>query len=267
MSVVLFHPSVKGGYKTAVDGSLVAAVRNFVGIKETFVTATNDAALAEKTFLDLGFLKTAAEAAATTKAAADAAAKRATAATLPWRRGPTEWLQCRSRKRSSSHRTAGRRGWRRGRRRRRRRRRHRPQRRRASAAGDGARRTTTTAPAALKLRQSAGETVEAAEAAATEAARSRSAATRAAILSLWPAVSRFSSGRRRGANPSGIMRRLAVLAADEGDAFMWDGFLETFTAAAQQLRGEAFFLYADDDELRIAPLLRTAGVGHEAAPS
>ena len=62
------------------------------------------------------------------------------------------------------------------------------------------------------------------------------------------------------------MRRLAVLVADEGAAFMWDGFLETFTAAAQQLRGEAFFLYADDDAPRIAPLLRTAGVGHGGGP-
>jgi|MDSY01.2.fsa_nt_gb thiol-disulfide isomerase/thioredoxin len=274
VSVVLFHPSVKGGYKTAVDGSLVAAVRNFVGIKETFVTATNDAALAEKTFLDLGFLKTAAEAAATTKAAADAAAASggATAATLLVATRANGVVAVPLPKTQQQPQDGGKKG---------------------AAAGAAAAAAAAAAPAAKKKSKrgwgwgskddddgagsaeaaakaaKAAKAVEAAEAAATEAAaESLSAATRAAILKgMWPAVSRFSSGTAQGERiRSGIMRRLAVLVADEGDAFMWDGFLETFTAAAQQLRGEAFFLYADDDEPRIAPLLRTAGVGHGGGP-
>lgn len=85
--------------------------------------------------------------------------------------------------------------------------------------------------------------------------------TRIDILkALWPTYSRFSSRAAQGERiRSGVMSDIALLVADEdGDPFMFEGFLDAFKEAAAKLRGRAFFLYADDDEPRIMPLLRRA---------
>lgn len=76
----------------------------------------------------------------------------------------------------------------------------------------------------------------------------------------FPLVDRFDPSSAQGDRVrSGPITTVMVLVADEDD-FMFGDFMAALEATAETHRGQAVFLFADDEEPRIAPLLRNAKV-------